>query len=174
MRRPLVCGVAGGVGTSTIAAALHAQDGGVYHDGPADIIVCRTTSTSITLAHRVVSTVTGMPVLVVVADGPLRPPPAVRARLTMVRPHITALVAMPYIPHWREIDEALEQAKLVTRVPRDQVPKLLRPWTAALLQLGDAVLPLVEHSISDAVGQRDSNTAVMQGSGPLPPSAAGN
>jgi hypothetical protein len=67
-------------------------------------------------------------VLVVVADGPLRTPPAVRARLTMVRPHLTALVTMPYIPRWREIDQALEQVRLVPCVPRDQVPKWLRPW----------------------------------------------
>lgn len=144
MRAPLVCGVAGGVGTTTIAVALHARDGGVYQGGPADIIVCRTTSTSVAAAHQAVNTVGGQPVLVVVADAPLRTPAPVRARLRMVQPHITALVAMPYVPAWREIDQALAQARLILRVPCEQVPKWLRPWATALRQIMDAVLPLVE------------------------------
>jgi hypothetical protein len=144
LRAPLVCGVAGGVGTTTIAAALQARDLGVYHGGPADIVICRTTSTSVAAAHRVVNTAPGKPVLVVVADGPLRTPAPVRARLTMVGPHITALVAMPYVPRWREIDQPLEQAAAILRVPPDQVPKWLQPWATALKQLMNAVIPLVD------------------------------
>lgn len=53
VRSPLVCGVAGGVGATTIAAALQAQDVGIYCGGPVDIVVCRTTSSSVAAAHRV-------------------------------------------------------------------------------------------------------------------------
>lgn len=142
MRAPLVCGVAGGVGTTTIATALRARDLGVYRSGPADIVVCRSTSVSVGAAHRVLALVPGKPVLVVVADGPLRPPAPVKARLTMVQPHITALVWMPYVEHWRQIDNAFAQADAVLR-EADRVPKWLQPWAAALKQLIDAVLPLV-------------------------------
>lgn len=144
MRAPRVCGVAGGVGTTTIAAALRAQDLGVYRGGPADVVVCRSTSTSLAVAHRVVNAVPGSPVLVVVADGPLRTPPVVTARVRMVEPHLTALVWMPYVPRWREIDQALEQAVAVPCHPRSSVPKWLRAWARALMQVADAVLPLVE------------------------------
>lgn len=142
MRAPLVCGVAGGVGTTTIAAALQARDVGVYRGGQADIVVCRSTTISVGAAHRVVGLVPGKPVLVVVADGPLRTPAPVKARLTMVEPHITALVRMPYVEHWRQIDNAFAQAAAVLR-EADRVPKWLAPWAAALKQLIDAVLPLV-------------------------------
>lgn len=198
MRAPLVCGVAGGVGTTTIVAGLQARDLGVYRSGPVDIVVCRSTSTSVAAAHRVVNTVPGKPVLVVVPDGPLRTPAAARARLTMVGPHITALVAMPYVQRWREIDTALEQAGLVLRVPPEQVPKWLRPWLAALKQIVDAVLPLLEHPPdvptaagvlpsrhvngspiapphpTVAVGERPPGIVVVQEYRPSPPSAAGN
>ncbi len=197
MRAPWVCGVAGGVGTTTIAAALWARDLGVYRDGPADIIVCRTTSTSVALAHQMVNAAPGKPVLVVVADGPLRTPPPVKARLTMVGPHITALVAVPYVQRWREIDQGLEQARSVLLVSPDQVPKWMKPWATALRQIMNAVLPLVEHAPRDAEagvppsqpvnshpsvppdpgatgGEQRPGTVVMQGSRPTPPSAAGN
>jgi hypothetical protein len=195
LRAPLVCGVAGGVGTTTIAAALRARDLGVYHGGPADIIVCRSTSSSVGAAHRVVNTVVGKPVLVVVADGPLRTPAAVKARVRMVEPHVAALVWMPYVEHWRQIDQALEQAVAVPHHP-ESVPKWLRPWAGALMRVADAVLPLVDRApstppasgvITDrpangglsappdpraAVGEQSPGLIVVQGSRPSPPPAA--
>lgn len=174
MRAPLVCGVAGGVGATTIAAALRARDLGVYRGGTADIVVCRSTSMSVGAAHRVVNAVPGKPVLVVVADGPLRTPAAVKARLTMVGPHVAALVWMPYVEHWRQIDTVLEQAVAVPRHP-DSVPRWLRPWATALMQVADAVLPLVEQApgapiASGVITDRPGNGGL---SAPLDPRAAG-
>ncbi|MBV8994448.1 MAG: hypothetical protein JO287_12310 [Pseudonocardiales bacterium] len=197
MRAPLVCGVAGGVGVTTIAAALQARDLGVYCGGPADIVVCRSTSTSVGAAHRVINAVPGTPVLVVVADGPLRIPAPVKARIRMVEPHLAALVSMPYVEQWRHLDDALAQAGAVSRYP-DSVPKWLQPWAAALRQLGNAVLPLLEGPCSAPVAagvitdqpahnapgtsrdprapgqQQRPGLVVMQGSRPIPPSAAAN
>ncbi|MGH3672676.1 MAG: hypothetical protein ACRDSH_18925 [Pseudonocardiaceae bacterium] len=197
MRAPLVCGVAGGVGATTIAAALQAQDLGIYCGGPVDLVVCRTTSSSVAAAHRVVNAAPGKPVLVVVADGPLRIPAPAKARLTMVEPYLTALVAMPYVTRWRETDQALEQAVAALRYP-NQVPKWLQPWAEALGQVMAAVLPLVDSApgvpgaASGDVVERPANSArdaspepraataggqrpdlvVVQGSRPIPPSAA--
>lgn len=188
MRAPWVCGVAGGVGTTTIAASLQARDLGVYRGGPAEIVVCRSTGMSIGAAHRVVNAVPGKPVLVVVADGPLRTPAAVRARVRMVEPHVTALVWMPYVERWREIDQVLEQAAAVPYHP-ENVPRWLRAWAAALLRVADAVLPLVDHAPSAppatgdlnappepraAVGAQSPGIVVMQGSRPSPPPTAVN
>ncbi|MFN2534867.1 MAG: hypothetical protein ABR528_06410 [Pseudonocardiaceae bacterium] len=197
MRAPLVCGVAGGVGVTTIAAALQARDLGVYCGGPADIVVCHSTSTSVGAAHRVINTVPGTPVLVVVADGPLRIPAPVKARIRMVEPHLTALVSMPYVEQWRHTDDALKHAGAVSSHP-DGVPKWLQPWAAALRQLGNAVLPLLEGPSSAPVAagvitdhpahgsvtssrdhrmpgqQQRPGLVVVQGSRSIPPSAAAN
>jgi hypothetical protein len=195
VRAPLVCGVAGGVGVTTIATALHARDLGVYCGGPADVVVCRSTSSSVGAAHRVINAVPGAPVLVVVADGPLRTPAPVKARVRMVEPHLAALVWMPYVEQWRHTDDALKHAKAVSSHP-DGMPKWLQAWATALGQLGKAVLPLLEHpataaATTDATSQpappaADSAPAsrapvqqrpdlvVVQGSRSIPPSAAAN
>ena len=194
VRAPLVCGVAGGVGATTIAAALGAKDLGVYHGATADIVVCRSTSMSVGAAHRVVNAIPGKPVLVVVADGPLRIPAAVKARVTMVGPHVTAVVWMPYVEHWRQIDDVIAQAVAAPRHP-DRVPKWLHSRAAALKQVADAVLPLLDRAPtaagvptdppanSDLSAPLDPKAAgqahrpslvVVQGSRPIPPSAAAN
>jgi len=195
VRAPLVCGVAGGVGVTTIAAALRAQDGGVYHGGPADVVVCRSTSSSVGAAHRVINAIPGAPVLVVVADGPLRTPAPVKARVRMVEPHLAGLVWMPYVEQWRHTDDALKHAAAVTSHP-DGMPKWLQPWAAALHQLGTAVRPLLEGPSSAPVsagasgqptqnspgtardtrapGQQRPDLVVVQGSRPKPPPAAAN
>ena len=96
---------------------MHGRDLGVYCGGPADIVVCRSTSSSVGAAHRVINAVPGTPVLVVVADGPLRTPAPVKARVRMVEPHLAALVWMPYVEHWRHIDDALAHAAAVSSCP---------------------------------------------------------
>ena len=196
MRAPLVCGVAGGVGTTTIATALHGRDLGVYCGGPADIVVCRSTSSSVGAAHRVINAIPGAPVLVIVADGPLRTPAPVKARARMVEPHLTALVWMPYLEQWRHTDDALKHAKAVSSHP-DGIPKWLQPWAAALRQLGTAVLPLLEGLSRAPAGttvssqppahapgsspeprgptqQQRPSLVVVQGSPSIPPSTAAN
>jgi hypothetical protein len=180
---------------TTIATALHARDGGVYCAGPADIVVCRSTSLSVAAAHRVINAVPGAPVLVVVADGPLRTPAPVKARVRMVEPHLTGLVWMPYVEQWRHTDDALQHAKAVSSHP-DGMPKWLHAWAAALGQLGTAVLPLLEHPCPaptttgatshpapPAAGSGPATRApapqrpdlvVVQGARSVPPSAAAN
>ena len=50
-RQPVVGGVAGGVGTSLIAALIGAQDAGVVDDQspPVDVLVCRSVSSAISI-----------------------------------------------------------------------------------------------------------------------------
>lgn len=169
-----MCGVAGGVGATTIAAALGARDLGVYRGGAADIVVCLSTSMSVGAAHQVVNAVPGKPILVVVADGPLRTPAAVKARVTMVGPHVAAVVWMPYVEHWRQIDDATAQAVAAPRHP-DSVPKWLHSWAAALTQVADAVLPLLDRAPSAPVAASGVTDSPVNGglSAPLEPRAAG-
>jgi hypothetical protein len=106
MRQPLVAGVAGGVGTTTIAVALRALDWDLYIEGTAvDVLVCRSTVHSLGEAHRSVGHTPYPPILVVVDDVPDRArlaafPSAVRARTRMVEPHVAGAVAVPFVPEW--------------------------------------------------------------------------
>ena len=51
-RAPSVAGVAGGVGTTTIARALAGVDRGVFTGRPVDVLVCRATADSLLRAAR--------------------------------------------------------------------------------------------------------------------------
>jgi hypothetical protein len=100
---------------------------------------------------------------------------------------------MPYVEHWRQIDDAIAQAVAAPRHP-DHVPKWLHSWAAALTQVANAVLPLLDRAPTTAVptdppansdlsapldpraaGQEHRpNLVVVQGSRPIPPPAAIN
>lgn len=113
MKRPVVVGVAGGVGTSTVAAAIGGDDLGTYRaDDDADVVVCRSTASSLELAHAVVNDLQfrAAVVLVVVADSPGKTPAVVRSLIRMVEPHLQAAVAVPWVPTWRQERRPVDQA----------------------------------------------------------------
>lgn len=123
LRAPVVAGVVGGVGTSTLAAALHAVDGGRMGTGSRpDLLVCR--ADSLHLAERGVA-----PVLVVVAD---RAP-----RLDRVGAG-TTVVVVPDVPAWHGLD-APEVAGLLALAPAHR-PARLAAYIAALLDVAAALV----------------------------------
>lgn len=140
MRHPLVAGVSGGVGTTTVAAALAATDCGVYRAGqPVDAVVCRDTVVSLGVAHRAINAVPGKPLLVVVASTSNATPKAASARIEMVKPHVSAVVHVPFVMRWREVTDPWAQASNVLRYP-EAVPKWLRPFAQSMQQLYDTLL----------------------------------
>lgn len=104
-----VAGVAGGVGTSTVAALLGALDVGVWHHHPVpvDVVVCGPASASTARAERVVAEHLApqgcRPVLVVVSDGVRGTPSDSRARLTTLTPYCSDVLRLPWIPTWRDL-----------------------------------------------------------------------
>jgi hypothetical protein len=52
IRAPWVAGVGGGVGTSTVAAAVGGRDRGVFTGRGVDVLVCRSTGESLIRATR--------------------------------------------------------------------------------------------------------------------------
>ncbi|WP_300014525.1 hypothetical protein [Pseudonocardia sp.] len=130
MRVPLFAGVAAGVGTTTLATALHGIDGGRYAGGPVDVLVCRACSADLARA----AAVPGASVLALRTDG--APAPAARAWLDRIRPRFGAIVLLPDVERWRALDEppAAEAARLLA-VPADRRPRPLRPYADALLQI---------------------------------------
>ena len=93
---PAVVGVAGGVGTSTLAAALGGRDLGLFTGRPADVVVCRATVASVLLAGRVAA-LCARPVVAVTAVDTGKLSAALRSRLALLEPHTTAVVVLPWI-----------------------------------------------------------------------------
>jgi hypothetical protein len=143
MRVPRVAGVAGGVGTSLLADALHAIDDGVYVEGPVDVLVCRTTVTSLGDAHRVLALVPYPPVLAVVADIPDVVPAAVRARIRMVSRHaVLDAIPVPFVEGWRDVDDPYSEASWVLS-PEVRLPKSMRGFAKSMRGIWAAVEPLL-------------------------------
>ena len=112
-RRALtVAGVAGGVGTTTIARALAAVDRGVFTGRPVDVLVCRSTADSLLRAARAAYLISTQqhrrPVLAVNtahAAGPSRPS---TARMRLLEPHTAGVVVLPYVRRWRDLATPLQ------------------------------------------------------------------
>lgn len=141
--RLAVAGVAGGVGTTTVATALGAADRGVFVGRPVDVLVCRATGDSLIRAGRaaqLVAQVTGRrPVLAVTAadaHGPSRP---VTTRLRLLEPHAAAVVVLPYVRRWRELASPLDEVRGLAAAHPAELPRRLRRYADALRDLRSAV-----------------------------------
>lgn len=141
--RMSVAGAAGGVGTTTVAAALGASDRGVYDGRSVDVLVCRATGDSLVRVGRAAHLVTGAagrkPVIAVVAadvSGPSRP---VSARLRLLEPHAAAVVVLPFVRRWRDLTAPLDEVRTLLVVPPDRVPRPLRRYAGALHDLRHAL-----------------------------------
>lgn len=141
MREPVVCGVSGGVGARTVAFALAAGAGQPGMHRPCDVLVCRATVHSVTLAERHLAATPGHPVLAVVDDGPV-PRPA-RAKLRMLGAHAEAVLHLPWVNRWREISNPYAEASRLAFQSAEQVSKHLRGYHKAVGELVTRLRPLV-------------------------------
>lgn len=151
MQLPRIAGVGGGVGTSTLAAALRARDGGIYRGGDVvDVLVARSTMFSLGCAQRAIAATPEPPVLAVVADLPGGSLPGmVKARLRMTEPHVAAVVMVPFVGDWRELDTPIgEAANVLAADP----PRALRGFAEAMLQLVDEITPRLLHRSAAGTG----------------------
>lgn len=134
-----MAGVAGGVGTTTLAAAVRGLDRGVFVGRPVDVLVCRATGDSLIRAGHaaaLVQELTGKAPVVAVtaadASGPSRP---VSARLRLLQPNTAAVVVLPFVRRWRDIGVPLDEARTLLSVPRAELPRPLRRYAAAVHDL---------------------------------------
>ncbi|MFP5022631.1 hypothetical protein [Pseudonocardia phyllosphaerae] len=126
---PVVGGLAGGVGTTTVARALRARDAGVVagHDLLPDVVLCRDTTSGLALAARALPRPgPGAPVLA------LHPgtddPDGVDA--TAAGPGWAAVVALPAVPGWARATDPWSDAADV--LGRTDPPAALRRYAEAL------------------------------------------
>lgn len=134
MRPPLVVGLSRGVGTSTVAVALHAVDGGLC-TGAADIVVCGSDPRSLDLAEAA-------------AVSRIRPQLAIacghagvqRSRLRLLVARFGTVVVLPHIARWHALAGPPEEVAALLGQPPDHLPRPLRVYSAALRALTTAVL----------------------------------
>lgn len=142
MDQPRIAGVAGGVGTSTLAAALRARDCGIYRGGAVvDVLVARSSMYSLGCAQRAIAATPAPPVLAVVAEIPGSFPGVVKTRLRMTEPHVAAIVMLPFVLDWPELDSPHHDAtQLLLSVPTS---RSARAFVVALHELVEQITPRV-------------------------------
>ena len=144
MRAPVVAGVGGGVGTTTVAAGLRGHDSGRVTgrrpDGSPDILVCRGTLDSVRRAAAVLDEAgtEPPPVLAVTLAGRV-PRGPLRARLELLEPDAAALVLLPHVRRWCTLTDPLAEAAQLLVEPAARLPRPLRAYAAALRELVAAV-----------------------------------
>lgn len=139
LRRPVVAGVAGGVGVTTLAVALCGADGGRDVDA-ADIVVCRGTSESLRRAAVIAESLTGPaphPVLAVTAGAGSRAPHT--ARLRELERAFGRVVVLPHVGAWRELVDPLTEAASLHTHPVEALPRPVRGYVDALREVAVAV-----------------------------------
>lgn len=140
---PRIAGVAGGVGTTTLATALRAYDRGREGGRGVDVLTCRSTGQSLHQAATIVAWLADngrpRPVLAVTSDQPGQLHGTCKARLRMMEPQLTAVVVLPYVGHWREMNDPLAEAAMLSEQPADELAKPLRPYGRALASLAELV-----------------------------------
>jgi hypothetical protein len=126
-RVPLVAGAEPGAGTSTLAAALHAEDGGLLGQH-ADVVVCRPAPGSLRAAAAIACPGRG-PHPVLAVTGPLPGPLP-----TAVRTRFGAVVELPLVERWAGTPASGAAGALT-----DPSPALL-PYAEALREIVAALI----------------------------------
>ncbi|WP_214368067.1 hypothetical protein [Pseudonocardia sp. H11422] len=161
LRAPVVAGVAGGVGTTTVAVALRGHDAGRAVDTRVDVVVCRCTGDSLRRAARVADRFGhgSRPVLAVTADGAVPTRGPLHARLRMIEPQFAAVVVLPRVGRWRELTDPLAEAAGLLAQPVDGLPRPLRSYVTALRRLATSIA---------ATGRLRQDSAAPQRAAPPP------
>jgi hypothetical protein len=129
-RVPVVLGLDRRVGASTVAAALHAHEGGdkptIGGGRTADIVVCSSDASSLQQAEALC----GTPVLLIVLIDD-RPPPCA-ARLGELGAWHGAVTVLPHVPHWAGLRHAPAEAGALLAQRTTHLPLVLCDYADAL------------------------------------------
>jgi hypothetical protein len=137
VRRPVIVGLSRGIGTSTLAAALHATDGALLRPGTAgeaDVLLCPADAVSLRNAAALACAPSGpRPVLVIAGTPgpPAAPPRAVHG--------FTAGLALPHLARWAGRADARGAAGAVLAFPPEALPGDVASYAAALRDLVEAL-----------------------------------
>ena len=115
--RPSVAGVSGGVGTTTLAAAINGVDRGVFVGRPIDVLVCRGTVESLQRAGRAAhlqADASGhRPLLAVTATDLRGLSRNVSAQMRLTSAYASHVVTVPMVRRWQESTTYLHDARSI-------------------------------------------------------------
>lgn len=133
LRAPLVGGLAGGVGATTVARALHAREIGLVGDAGRlpDVVVCRATVCGLAAAERP-APAGPAPVLAVTAVGG-EPDEIVVERLAAVGAGWAGPVVLPRVPHWDVVGDPHAEVAALLGLP--EPPAALARYADALARI---------------------------------------
>ncbi len=135
-QRPSVAGVAGGVGTTTLAAAINGIDRGVFVGRRVDVLVCRGTVESLQragrAAHLQTDTSGHRPLLAVTATDPRGLSRHVSAQLRLTSAYASHVVTVPMVRRWQESTSYLNDARLMLTGRPAELPRPLRSYAFAV------------------------------------------
>lgn len=138
-----VAGVSGGVGVTTVAAAIGASDRGVFISRRVDVLVCRGSGDSLVRAGQAAQVVAASagwkPVLAVNAADASAPNRSVTSRLRLLEPHTSSVVLLPFVRRWEETPAPVEEIRGLLAARRSDLPRGLRSFARAALDLRSAV-----------------------------------
>lgn len=143
VRVPSVGGLAGGVGTSTVARALRGRDlgpvGGTVR--LPDVVVCRASVAGLECATRVAPATPGpgRPVLAITTDGPESADGPLAGRLREAADGWSTLVLLPHVARWSLVDDPLAEATSVLTLPAADLPDPVQEYARALARIVEAL-----------------------------------
>ncbi|RZT83762.1 hypothetical protein EV383_0580 [Pseudonocardia sediminis] len=143
LRAPTVGGLAGGVGTSTVAHALRGRDLGPVGGAARlpDVVVCRASVSGLERAARIAPATPGAghPVLAVTTDGADTSEGPLADRLRDGAAGWAALVLLPRVLHWPLVGDPLAEATSLLTLPADDLPEPVRDYARALTRIVEAL-----------------------------------
>lgn len=133
--RPSVAGVSGGVGTTTLAAAINGVDRGVFVGRPIDVLVCRGTVESLQragrAAHLQADTSGHRPLLAVTATDLRGLSRNVSAQIRLTSVYASHVVTVPLVRRWQESTTYLNDARSMLGDRPAELPRPLRGYARA-------------------------------------------
>ncbi|WP_433291907.1 hypothetical protein ACQPZQ_03330 [Pseudonocardia sp. CA-142604] len=141
VRKPVIVGLAAGDGATTLAAALHAHDGGRLEARAArgaDIVVCRRASLR-QAATLVCAPARPRPILAVTLGPGDEPEPADGLHHPLHQ-RFETVVALPHVAEWHHLTKTHYDAAAVLAQPPEQLTSPLREHAAALRALVAALV----------------------------------
>jgi len=175
VRRPVIVGLSRRTGTSTLAAALHATDGGLLRPGTAgeaDVLVCPADGPSMRHAARLACAPAGPRPILVLAQAP--GPPAAPPRAAH---GFAAVLPLPHLARWAGPPgtgvDTRATAGSVLAFPPEALPPDVASYAAALRRVVEVLTGSgMLDRLAPPLVSRPAATVLRHGLQPLPRSVA--
>lgn len=173
---PRVAGVGGGVGTTTLTAAVWGADQGVYRGGRVDLLVARSTLMSLGAAQLALAAAPDPPpLLAVVADQARGGVPTNAAhRLRMTEPLTAGVFHVPFVEAWRDLEYPPQSAQLALsgRLAEQLRGRSAREFARVIHDIVSTLIPRLAHHLPTGPARPGSRALTADATRYIHPAAA--